>query len=79
MGGHLFRFKLDEQRRAFVYDDERLNDNVADNLAKGEITESESLLIGRSFGILTDIQTGPDGHLYAVSTNRGTIYEIFPR
>jgi hypothetical protein len=22
--------------------------------------------------------TGPDGHLYAVSTNRGTIYEIFP-
>ena len=28
---------------------------------------------------LTDIQTGPDGHLYVVSTNRGTIYEIFPR
>jgi hypothetical protein len=52
---------------------------VADNNAKNDITESESLLAGRSFGILTDIQTGPDGHLYAVSTNRGTIYEIFPR
>ena len=61
-------------------DDPRLGDDrVADNNAKNDITESESLLAGRSFGIVTDIQTGPDGHLYAVSTNRGTIYEIFPR
>ena len=79
MGGHLFRFKLDKHRRNFVFDDDRLADHVADNIAKNEITESESLLVGRSFGIVTDIQTGPDGHLYAVATNRGTIYEIFPR
>ena len=79
VGGHLFRFELDKHRRNFVFDDARLDDRVADNNAKADITESESLLAGRSFGIVTDIQTGPDGHLYAVSTNRGTIYEIFPR
>jgi glucose/arabinose dehydrogenase len=79
VGGHLFRFDLDQRRTNFVFDDPALADRVADNLAKADITESESLLAGRSFGIITDIQTGPDGHLYAVSTNRGTIYEIFPR
>ena len=79
VGGHLFRFKLDKHRRNFVLDDPGLADRVADNNAKADITESESLLAGRNFGIVTDIQTGPDGHVYAVSTNRGTIYEIFPR
>ena len=79
LGGHLFRFKLDKHRRNFALDDPRLADRVADNNAKADMTESESLLAGRSFGVLTDIQTGPDGHLYAVSTNRGIIYEIFPR
>jgi hypothetical protein len=32
---------------------------VADNLAKHEITESDSLLIGENFGVVTDIETGP--------------------
>jgi hypothetical protein len=50
---------------------------VADNTAKNDITESESLLVGRDFGILTDIETGPNGNLFVVSTNPGAIYEIF--
>jgi len=50
---------------------------VADNLAKHEITESESLLIGRNFGALTDIESGPNGNLYTVSFSNGAIYEIF--
>jgi glucose/arabinose dehydrogenase len=77
-GGHLFRFQLNRQRTGFAFSDPRLDDGVADNLAKADITESESLLVGRSFGIITDIETGPNGHLYVVSTNRGTIYEITP-
>ena len=52
---------------------------MADNLAKHDITESESLLIGRDFGVVTDIETGPDGNLYVVSLSNGTIYEIFRR
>ena len=30
---------------------------------KFDLAESESLLVGRDFGIVTDIQTGPDGNL----------------
>ncbi len=77
-GGYLFRFRLDRQRTGLAFSDPRLDDGVADNNAKNDITESESLLVGRDFGIVTDIETGPNGHLYAVSTNRGAIYEITP-
>ena len=60
-------------------DDPRLEDRVADNLAKHEITESESLLFGRNFGISTDIETGPNGNLFVVSLTNGAIYEIYRR
>ena len=43
------------------------------------MTESESLLFGTDFGIVTDIETGPDGHLYVVSLDEGTVYEISHR
>jgi glucose/arabinose dehydrogenase len=75
-GGHLFRFDLTRDRRAVDVDDPRLEDGVADNVAKWELTESESLLFGRNFGTATDIQTGPDGDLYVVSLSAGKVYEI---
>ena len=78
-GGHLFRFNLTRNRRDVDVDDPRLADGVADNIGKWEITESESLLFGRNFGIVTDVHTGPDGHLYLVSNTHGAVYEIFPR
>jgi len=52
---------------------------MADNLAKHEITGSESLLIDRNFGVTTDIETGPNGNLFVVSLTQGAIYEIFRR
>ncbi len=55
----------------------RLEDRVADNLFKFDITESESLLFGTNFGIGTDIHTGPNGNLFVVSLSNGAIYEIF--
>jgi glucose/arabinose dehydrogenase len=76
-GGYLFHFNLTGNRRSIGVDDPRLDDRVADNLAKHEITESESLLIGRDFGITTDIETGPNGNLFVVSLSRGAIYEVF--
>lgn len=76
-GGHLFHFNLTGNRRKIGVDDPRLEDRVADNLCKFNITESESLLIGRDFGIGTDIQTGPNGNLFVVSLSNGAIYEIF--
>jgi aldose sugar dehydrogenase len=78
-GGYLFRFNLTGNRRAIGVDDARLADHVADNLAKHEITESESLLAGRNFGIATDIETGPNGNLYVASLSGGAVYEIYRR
>ena len=77
VGGHLFRFNLTGNRMKIAVDDPRLEDRVADNTTKHDLTESESLLIGRDFGIVTDIQTGPNGNLFVVSISRGAIYEIF--
>ena len=78
-GGYLFHFNLTGNRRKVAVDDPRLEDRVADNLAKHEITESESLLIGRNFGVVTDIETGPSGNLFVVSLSNGAVYEIFRR
>jgi aldose sugar dehydrogenase len=78
-GGYLFHFDLTGNRRKIAVEDPRLEDRVADNLAKHEITESESLLIGENFGVVTDIETGPTGNLFVVSLTRGTVYEIFRR
>ena len=49
---------------------------MADNTDKFSITESESLLFGSNFGVVTDIQTAPDGTLYVVSLSKGTVYQI---
>lgn len=78
-GGYLFRLKLTFDRRTIAVLDLRLLDRVADNRCKFDITESETLLFGRNFGIGTDIQTGPNGNLFVVSLSHGAIYEIFRR
>jgi hypothetical protein len=78
-GGMLFRFNLTGNRRSIAVSDPRLDDRVSDNLTFDDLTESESLLIGRDFGVLTNIQTGPNGNLMVVSLTHGTIYEIYRR
>lgn len=74
--GYLFRLRLSSDRLRIAMSDPRLQDGVADNLDKFDITESESLLIGKNFGVTTDIQTGPDGNLYVVSLSNGAVYQI---
>ena len=78
-GGHVFRLNLTGNRQKVGVDDPRLEDRVADNLHKWELTESESLLFGRNFGVVTDVQTGPNGNLYLVSLSNGVVYEVFRR
>jgi glucose/arabinose dehydrogenase len=87
--GFLWRFRLTGNREKIGVDDPRLEDRVADNLNKPSATspaanaqaliESESLLFGRDFGVVTDIKTGPNGNLFVVSLSNGAIYEIFRR
>jgi aldose sugar dehydrogenase len=78
-GGHLFHFNLTGNRRQIGVDDPRLADRVADNLCKFDLTESESLLVGRNFGTVTDLQTGPNGNLFVVSIDTGSVFEVFGR
>lgn len=40
--------------------------------------ESETLFVGQNFGVLGDIQTGPDGYLYLVSNTLNAVYRIKP-
>jgi glucose/arabinose dehydrogenase len=79
LGGPLFRFNLTGNRNKIAVDDPRLEDRVADNLTFHDLTESEGLLIGSDFGIVTDIETGPNGNLFVVSLDNGAVYEIFRR
>ena len=49
---------------------------MADSVDKFDLTESETLLVGRDFGVATDIQTGPNGNVFVSSLLSGAIYEI---
>ena len=78
LGGYLFHMKLSGDRKSIATTDPRLADKVADNADKFDIAESESLVVGRDFGITTDIQTAPTtGSLYVVSLSNGAVYEVF--
>jgi len=91
-GGVLMMFRMTADRAHLdLSADPRLADRVADNgiafppavgtnpAAAGykfDGTESESLMMGQNFGVLTDIQTGPDGTLYLVSNTDNAVYRI---
>ena len=76
--GHLYRFRLNEARNAFVFQDPLLQDKVADNTGRDDfVTEGQEILFGTNFGIVTDIQTGPDGCLYLVSPSQEAVLKIF--
>ena len=78
-GGNLFHFNLTGNRQRIGVDDPRLEDRVADNNHKFDITESETLLIGTDFGVVTDIENSPNGNLVVVSLDQGAIHEISRR
>jgi aldose sugar dehydrogenase len=75
--GHIFRLEITGNRRQVGVDDPRIEDRVADNLAKFEATESESLVWGQNFGLTTDILQGPNGNLFVLSNTHGALYEVF--
>lgn len=77
--GYLMRLDLSSNRQEIASADARLADKVADNTAKFDIAESESLRFGAGFGVGTDIQTGPNGNLFVVSLSNGAVYEVSRR
>jgi glucose/arabinose dehydrogenase len=78
-GGALLHFNLTGNRRMIGVDDPRLEDRVADNSQPHDPAETESLIIGKNFGVVTDIEMPPRGNLFVVSLSHGAVYEIFRR
>lgn len=69
--GNLYRFELNVERTDFNLDAPGLDDRVVDN-----DEELDSILFAQGFAGVTDIKTGPDGLLYVLSFDDGTIYRI---
>jgi hypothetical protein len=46
---------------------------IADNY-----DELAKVIFGKNFGIISDLNVGPDGYLYIVSLSRGEIYRLIP-
>jgi aldose sugar dehydrogenase len=69
--GNLYNFKLDSDRKQLLLEPP-LNDRVADTP-----DEVQSVVFGQGFGVITDIQVGPDGYLYILGIN-GSIYRVVP-
>lgn len=69
--GNLYYFRVNPDRSALVVDN--LPDLVVDNEE-----EQSSITFGNGFGSITDLETGPDGYLYVLSFDSGTIYRIVP-
>jgi plastocyanin len=55
-----------------------LGDRVDDNAAKGDLGESADFVVGRGFGVVTDIGLAPDDFLYVASISNGTVYRVGP-
>lgn len=72
--GNIYDFNLDEQRKNFELSG-GLSDKIADN--NGELND---LVFASGFGKVTDMEIGPDGFLYVLSTQKdlSSIYRISP-
>ena len=80
LGGPLLHFPLKKHQRTLVFSDPRLDDREAENTEADVLLESESLVFGTGFGIVTDIATQPDeSGVLVVSLDQGTVWEILPR
>ena len=70
--GNIYNFKLNEDRTGLVLDGP-LSDKVAN--APAEMQQG-GIILGQGFGVITDIQVGPDdGYLY-ILTLQGSLYRI---
>lgn len=76
--GNLYRFRLNGGRNKFEFNDPRLADKVADNAGRDDfVSEGEEILFGTGFGVITHIETGPDGAVYLVNTSGGRLLRLY--
>jgi len=74
--GRIYDFNLKENRKSLS-----LSGNLTD-LVLNKKDSSSKIVFGEGFGIITDLEVGPDGYLYVVSgfrkTDEGSVYRITP-
>jgi glucose/arabinose dehydrogenase len=74
--GTIYHFDLNQDRKSL-----KLTGDLAD-LVYSKKDESSKIVFGENFGIVTDLEVGPDGYLYVVSAlkkSEGSIYRIIPK
>ena len=71
--GEIYHFDLDADRN-----DLELQGSLADKVAEDIDDEDiESLILGKGFGVISDMEVGKDGSLYVLSHTKGFVYRIF--
>ena len=71
--GNIYRFDLNEDRTQLV-----LTGELEDKIAEIRETGTEDIVFGEGFAGVSDLEVGPDGHLYVVSLGQGKIFRIVP-
>jgi len=72
--GNLYHFKLNEQRTGLL-----LDGTLKDKVGEIEELEQQEAVFGQGFGVITDIEVGPDGYMYVLTFGKeGTLYRIVP-
>lgn len=69
---YIYHFDLDYARTHL-----ELRDSLTDKIANTN-EELNSVVFGKDFGVITDIDIGYDGYLYLLSHTEGKIYRIIP-
>jgi glucose/arabinose dehydrogenase len=70
--GRIYHFKLNQNRTELLLEGP-LKDKVAD-----EDKELKNVIFAGGFGMISELDVGPDGYLYFVVFNEGKIYRISP-
>jgi glucose/arabinose dehydrogenase len=70
--GNIYHFNLDQDRTTLL-----LDGPLADEVAN-DVSEVEDLIFAKFPGIITDLEVGPDGYLYALLYDRGELFRIVP-
>jgi len=76
--GNLWHFVPSATRDGLDLTSPELQDKVADNAADPCVQELSDVTFGSGFGVITDLEPGPDGLLYIVSLSAGAVYRIAP-
>ena len=74
--GTLYRLELTSDRGAFALEgalSDGVNDNETANL-QGELTDRQ--ILGRGFGVVTDIHPAPDGSMWIASLSQDALYRV---